>query len=72
MFWFGIIPVVIFIHKAAVFEKSALSDGLTYAAMLATLTTAAFAARWIANTETSETQFEETPSDALIGLGLNR
>ena len=72
VFWFGIIPVVILIHKAAVLEKSAQSDSLTYAAMLATLVAAALAARWFANTETPETRFEEAPSDALIGLDLNR
>ena len=72
VFWFGIIPVVILIHQGAAFEKSALSNGLTYAAMLTVLAAAAVLARCIANAETPETQFEETPSDALIGLGLDR
>jgi hypothetical protein len=71
VFWFGIIPVVILIHKAAVFETDALSDRLTYAAMVATLAAAALVARRTSQAG-AETQFEETPSDALIGLGLNR
>jgi hypothetical protein len=74
VFWFGIIPLVILIHKGAGVEQRAMASPLSYAAMAATLGSAALAARWVTDRGASSTelQFEVSGSDELIGLGLNR
>jgi hypothetical protein len=74
LFWFGIIPLVIVIHKAAGLEQLAMAGPLGYSVMAALLGAAAFAARRVTNISANrsgpETQFEETASDELIVLGL--
>jgi hypothetical protein len=76
VFWFGVIPVVIAIHKAAVFEQRTMADPLSYWATAALVATVAVVGRRISNTSAKqhewETQFEESRSDELIVLGLNR
>lgn len=76
VFWFGIIPLVLAIAKAAELELSAMASPLSYWCVAVTLAAAAFAARWITNASAKqnipEIQFEETPSDELIQLGLSR
>lgn len=76
VFWFGIFPVVLAIHKVAQLEERAMASPLRYWAMAGTVAAAAFAARLLANTGANrsepETQFEESASDELITLGLNR
>ena len=76
VFWFGVIPVMIAIHKAAVFEQSAMAAPLNYWTTAAIVAAVAIAARYITNAGAKqhelESQFEESRSDELIGLGLNR
>jgi vacuolar-type H+-ATPase subunit I/STV1 len=75
VFWFGIVPVVLAIHKYAQLEQRALSSPLSYWAMTGTVAAAAFAARLVSNTGANRSEpgirFEESASDELIGLGLN-
>jgi len=75
VFWFGIFPVVLAIHKYAQLEQRAMASPLRYWAMTGTVAAAAFAARLItdtgANRNEPEVQFEESASDELITLGLN-
>jgi hypothetical protein len=75
IFWLGVIPVVIAIHKTARLELEAMGDALSYGAMLAGVAAAAVGARWIANRNANraetEMRFEDTPSDELVMLGLN-
>jgi hypothetical protein len=75
IFWLGVIPVVIAIHKTARLELEAMRDALSYGAMLAGVAAAAVGARWIANRNANraetEMRFEDTPSDELVMLGLN-
>ena len=75
VFWFGIFPVVLAIHKFAQLEQRAMASPLRYWAMAGTLAAAAFAARLVTNTGANrsepEIQFEESASDELIRLGLN-
>lgn len=74
LFWFGIIPLVVAIHKAAELEQRAMASPPIYWAMAVTLGAAAFAARRVtmmsANRSGPEIQFEESASDELVGLGL--
>ena len=76
VFWFGIIPVVILIHKGAIEEQRAMASPLSFLAMALALGAAAFAARGVTDRRAKESgpeiQFEESASDELIGLGLNR
>jgi hypothetical protein len=76
VFWFGIIPLVILIHKGAGVEQHAMASPLSFLAMAGALGAAAFAARLGADQSAKlsgpEIQFEESASDELIGLGLNR
>jgi hypothetical protein len=75
VFWFGIIPVVLAIHKIAQLEQRALASPLRYWAMTGTVAAAAFAARMVTNSTANhsdpDVQFEESSPDELIGLGLN-
>jgi hypothetical protein len=75
VFWFGIIPLVVAIHKAAELEQRAMANPLSYWAMAVTLGAAAFAARRFTNRSANrsgpEIQFEESASDELVRLGLN-
>jgi hypothetical protein len=76
IFWFGIIPVVIFIHQGATVEQDAMASPLRFGAVAATLAAVAFSARWVSKASAKEggpeIQFEESASDELILLGLNR
>ena len=76
VFWFGIIPLVMAIHKAAQLEQHAMANPLSYWTAVGILGAAALAARLFTDTESNrsepEIQFEEVASDELIGLGLNR
>jgi hypothetical protein len=76
IFWFGIIPVVIFIHQGALVERDAMASALRFGAVAATLAAVAVAARWVSNASAKESgpeiQFEESASDELILLGLNQ
>ena len=75
VFWFGIIPLVIAIHKAVEVERRAMARPLSYAAMVVTLGAIAFATRMVTNVSANRTgpeiQFEQSVSDELVGLGLN-
>ena len=75
LFWFGIIPLVVAIHQAVELEQRAMSSPPIYWAMVVTLGAVAFAARWVTDTSANrsgpEIQFEDSPSDELIGLRLN-
>ena len=75
VFWFGIFPVVLAIHKYAQLEQRALASPSCYWAMAGSLAAAALVARMVtdstANRSAPDVQFEESASDELIGLGLN-
>ena len=75
VFWFGIVPVVLAIHKFAQIEQSTMASALRYWAMTGTVAAAAIAARVVSNMGANQSepgiQFEESPSDELIALGLN-
>jgi hypothetical protein len=75
IFWLGVIPVVVAIHKTARLELEAMGDAVSYGAMVVALAMAAVAARWVANrrADRGETaiQFEDSRSDELVMLGLN-
>jgi hypothetical protein len=75
VFWFGIFPVVLAVHKYAQLEQRALASPLSYWAMAGSLAAAALVARMVtdstANRSAPDVQFEESASDELIGLGLN-
>lgn len=74
VFWFGIIPLVVAIHKAAELEYRAMSSSLGYWSMVCALGAVAFAARRftaaIATRNDPEAQFEDSASDELVTLGL--
>lgn len=76
VFWFGIIPLVIVIHKAAQVEFQAMQSPLSFWAMASILAGAALAVRIMTNRSASRNEpsieFEQAPSDELVGLGLNR
>jgi hypothetical protein len=76
VFWFGVIPFVVAIHKLAGLEQSAMESRLGYAAMAAILAAAAFTARKLADANARrrgpEIQFEESAADEVVELGLNR
>jgi len=76
VFWFGVIPVVIALDNAVELEQRALASPARYWAMAAILAAAALAARWFANRSAKgsgpEIQFEESASDELLALKLNR
>jgi hypothetical protein len=76
VFWFGVFPVVLAIHRLAQLEQRAMANWPRYWAMIGAVAAAAFAARLVsnrgANRSEPEIQFEESASDELIGLGLNR
>lgn len=72
VFWFCIVPVVMVIHKIVQLEHRAMDGLISYCAMAALLAGAAFAARKAANRGAPEIDFEESASDELISLGLNR
>jgi hypothetical protein len=67
--------LVVAIHQAVELEQRAMSSPPIYWAMVVTLGAVAFAARWVTDTSANrsgpEIQFEESPSDELIGLRLN-
>jgi hypothetical protein len=75
VFWFGIVPVVLAIHKFAQLELRAMSSPLSYWTMAGALAVASIAARLLAHTSATrsepEIQFEESASDELTRLGLN-
>jgi hypothetical protein len=75
VFWGGIFPVGLAIHKYAQLEQRAMASPLCYWAMAGSLATAALVARMVtdstANRSEPDVQFEESASDELIGLGLN-
>jgi hypothetical protein len=74
-FWFGIIPLVVVIDSAVRLEWSVMTNRLGYWVMVATIGIVALAARRItnasANLDGPDVQFEESPSDQLVGLSLN-
>ena len=76
VFWFGVIPLVMAVHKAAAWEQRAIANPTGYWTTAACLAAAAIAARMVGEQECAgngpDTQFEEFPSDELVGLGLNR
>jgi len=76
VFWFGIIPLVIAINEAVEWEQRVLARPLSYWLVAAALGVAAFAARKFTDASVNRSgldiQFEESASDELIRLGLNR
>ena len=76
VFWFGIIPLIVAIHKAAKVEQRAMESLVGTGAMVLILGAAAFTARKAcsasANRSRPELQFEESASDELVLLDLNR
>ena len=75
VFWFGIIPLVAAIGQTVELEQRAMANALSYWAVAVTMGAAALAARRITNVSATRsethTQFEESPSDELVTLGLN-
>jgi hypothetical protein len=75
VFWFGVFPVVLAIHRLAQLEQRAMASPLRYWAMTGTLAAATFAARLASNMDANRSgpgiQFEESATDELIGLNLN-
>jgi hypothetical protein len=75
VFWFGIIPLVVVIHKVSELELSAMSNPLGYWAMAVTLGVAAVATRRLTTASAMrngpEIQFEESASDEFVVLDLN-
>jgi hypothetical protein len=71
---FGLVAQAL--HDAAELEHHAMASTLNYPVMVVTLGAIAFAARKTTDTNASrretEIQFEESPSDEPVGLGLNR
>jgi hypothetical protein len=76
VFWAGVIPLVWTIHKLVELEQKALASPLSFAGMSALLAAFAYAARRVTDASPDwigpEIQFEESPSDELTVLGLNR
>ena len=76
IFWFGFIPLVIAINEAVEWEQQALARPRSYWLVAAALGVVAFAARKFTDASVSrsglEIQFEESASDELVRLGLNR
>ncbi|HXX22929.1 MAG TPA: hypothetical protein VEO19_07255 [Terriglobia bacterium] len=76
VFWWGVIPVVLAIHKVAQLEQRALASPLRYLALAGSLAVAVFAARLVSNKGANRSepgiQFEESASDELTSLGLNK
>jgi hypothetical protein len=75
VFWWGVFPVVLAIHKVAQLEQRAMQSPLCYCAMAGSLAAAAFAARLLSNRDANRSQpgiqFEESASYELTKLGLN-
>ncbi len=75
IFWFGIVPVVVAIHKAAELELRAMANPREYWAMAAILAASVFAARRMSNASVDRggpgVQFEERAPDEMIGLDLS-
>jgi hypothetical protein len=76
VFWWGVIPVVLAIHKVAQLEQRAMASPLRYLALAGSLAVAVFAARLVSNKGANRSepgiQFEESASDELTSLGLNK
>jgi hypothetical protein len=74
LFWFGILPTVVAIHKGAGLEQPAMASPPSYWAMAESLGRAAFVARRITNASANrsgpEIQFEESASGELVVLDL--
>jgi hypothetical protein len=75
VFWVGIFPVVLAIHKYAQLELRAMARPFCYWVMAGSLAAAVLAARLVSNTGANrsepEVQYEESASDELTSLGLN-
>jgi hypothetical protein len=75
VFWLGIIPVVVLIHKGVGLEQWAMASPPWYWVMAAIVAAAALVARWRADSTARldgvEIRFEEIPADDLVVLGLN-
>ncbi len=76
VFWGALFPVVLAIYKVAQLELRAMASPLRYLAMAGSLAAAVLAARIVtdstANRSEPGIQFEESASDELIGLRLDR
>lgn len=76
MFWFGLIPLMVMIHKCARAELDAIQTAAGCCMVVLTLAVVAFALRkagdLLANRGDWEIEFEDPPPGALIGLNLNR
>jgi hypothetical protein len=75
VFWFGIVPAVMVIHKLGGLEQRAMASPRNYWEIILILGAGALAARMVtnmsANRSQPEIQYEESASDELILLGLN-
>ena len=76
VFWFGVIPAMMMLHKLAEFERDAMASALHYGIMIALLAAAAITARLNSTHAVAgpgaEIHFEEIPSDEPVRLNLNR
>lgn len=76
VFWFGILPLVVAIQYAVQWEQRAIATPRIYLYVAIALGAGAYIARKVANASARhsgpEIQFEEFPSDELVGLGLSR
>jgi hypothetical protein len=70
VFWLGVVPVVIAIHKAGVLERGAMATPLGWCAMVVGLAAAVLAARKVARRSGEEIRFEEPAPAELIVLSL--
>jgi hypothetical protein len=70
VFWFGIIPAIFTIHKVVDLEMRAMASPWAYGGMLLGIGAIAAAVGRMGEPE-PEIQFEETPADELVGLGLD-
>lgn len=75
LFWFGVIPVVVAIHKVAEWELRAMGTAAGYGTMIASLASIAVAARRIAVVHAERAgeaiPYEEADPRELVGLGLS-
>jgi hypothetical protein len=73
-FWASLMLWVVFLIKCVQFEQWIMTDTLLYGEAVLILAGAAFAVRKFSNRSADrdgrEIQYEESPSDELIGLGL--
>jgi hypothetical protein len=68
VFWFGVIPLLIAIHKLARWELEAFNDAPAFGILVAALGAGAAAATWSSSAADADVVFEEEDSEELTAL----